>query len=524
MNVTLIQIDLILGARVLLKLLKDMGHNAKLLQINIRYVDILSEDDMQIIYDYVIDSDMVGLSFNTFYAPIARTLAMFLKKKGVKYLICGGNHATAFPEEVIEYCDIVVKYEAEKTLIEIMDNINDLERLKNIHGIIIKSSDAVHFSDKPPEIVWQLDTIPFQSLDMDLIKFFDLERKIYTPQKTNLFPLAENIYFLLASRGCPFTCTYCSNSLYHSLDKNFSKVRKRSISNIISEMEYAVENGFTSFYITDDNFFSFGLDELKEFNMQYKSKIKKPFSVVGINPNNFRSPSTEEKLSLLIDCGLSDIRVGIQSGSEKTLKYFKRGYKADDVIRLLNPLERHRKTIWPHPYDKLNIALDFICDSPWEADEDKIATIKLALKILKQYSIFFYTLVFLPGTELYHQALESKWIDDNYKDIYFRGIAGVNDNIFNRLLFLIAVMKEREITISEKMVDHVLDVAKHDLNMAQLIINSLLQSITMSEQYHKVNLNHAALHPYLTGFNEWVKTAGEIGKKVLFRSYHKPYG
>lgn len=524
MNITLIQIDLVLGARVLLQVLKDRGHNAKLLQINIRYVDILTDDDMQIICDHVINSDAVGLSFNSFYAPIAKTLALFLKKEGVKCLICGGNHATAFPEEVIEYCDIVVKYEAEKTLVEIMDNINDSERLNNIHGIVVKSSGTVHTSDKPPKVVWELDSIPFQNLDTNLIKFFDLERKIYTPEKTKLFSLAENVYFVLASRGCPFVCTYCSNSLYHSLDKNFSKVRKRSISNIINEMEYAVENGFTSFYITDDNFFSFGLDELKEFNAQYKSKIKKPFSVVGINPNNFRSQSTNEKLSLLIDCGLSDIRVGIQSGSEKTLKYFKRGYKVDEVIRLLATLENHRKTIWPYPYDKLNIALDFICDSPWEADEDKIATIKFALKILKQYSIFFYTLVFLPGTELYLQAFKNKWIDNNYKNIYFRGIAGVNDNIFNRLLFLIAVMKEREITISEKMVDHILEVAKHDLNMAEEIINSFLKSISGIERHHNVNLDHAALHPYLTGFNEWVKTSGEVGKKVLFRSYHKPYG
>ena len=303
-----------------------------------------------------------------------------------------------------------------------------------------------------------------------------------------------------------------------------SKVRKRSITNIITEMEYAVKTGFTSFFITDDNFFSFSLEELKEFNTQYKAKINKPFSVAGLNPNNFKSPTTEKKLLILIDCGLSDIRVGIQSGNNNTLKYFKRGYKADEVLDLLEPLEKYRKTIWPHPHNTLKVSIDFICDSPWETDEDKIATIKFALKILKQYSLLSYTLVYLPGTELYRQAVENKWIDDNYKDIYFRGIAGVNDTIFNRLLFLIAVMKEREVTISEKMVDHILAVAKDDLNMAKEIINSYLECINGIERHHNVNLSHVAEYPYLTGFNEWVKTSGEIGKRVLFRSYHEPYG
>jgi hypothetical protein len=49
MNITLIQIDLVLGARILLSLLREKGFNAKLLQINIEYTDSLSEEDLNII-------------------------------------------------------------------------------------------------------------------------------------------------------------------------------------------------------------------------------------------------------------------------------------------------------------------------------------------------------------------------------------------------------------------------------------------------------------------------------------------
>jgi radical SAM superfamily enzyme YgiQ (UPF0313 family) len=191
---------------------------------------------------------------------------------------------------------------------------------------------------------------------------------------------------------------------------------------------------------------------------------------------------------------------------------------------LLEPIEKNRSTIWPPPYDKLHVALDFICDAPWETKEDKVATIKLAQKVLTQYSIFFYTLVYLPGTEIYTQALNNGWIDNNIKDIYLRGIAGVDDNIYNRTLFLVAVTKERGFTISDKVVDHILELSGSEPEIAKDMINSIINCVNRIESHHKVNLKHAALHPYLSGFNEWTKTSGHVGRKVLFRSYHEPYG
>ena len=524
MKIALIQIDLVLGARILLSLLKEKGFNAKLLQINIKYTDSLSEEDLNIIYDYVSDSEVVGLSFNTFYAPIAELVAVYLKNKGIRHIIVGGNHATALPDEVIKYSDIVIKFEAEKSLTRVLDALNDKSKLSNIQGIVYKDDNKIFHSDSSPEIEWDLDKIPFQSVDTDLIKFFDLKKKLYTPQKAKLFPSMYNCYFILASRGCPFSCTYCSVTLYKSLDKDFNKVRKMSINRIIEEMKYALKNGFESFYIADDNFFSFNLEKIDIFCREYKRRIRVPFSVVGLNPNNFRSPVAEKKLRLLLDSGLTGVRIGVQSGSNKTLNIFKRGYKAEEVVKLLEPLDRNRKTIWDPPYDKLHIAVDFICDSVWESDEDKIATIRLAQRLLKQFTIFFYTLVYLPGTEIFYQAVERNMIDNNAKDIYMKGIAGVEDNIFNRTLFLIAITKEREVNLSEKLVDHILDLANSNSKLAEDIIDSVIECIKGIEKHHNINLSRVSIHPYLTGFHGYTKTRGDIGKKVLFRSYHEPYG
>ena len=524
MKISFVQIDLIMGSRILMSVLKDLGHEINALQINIKYIDTLDEEDLSAIFEYVKGSEAICLSFNSFYSVIAEKLARFLKNKGISHIISGGNHATALPEEVISYSDIVIMFEAEITLPAVIECLEKGGDLSTIKGIMYSQDGKVIQTTRAPEIVWDLDSLPFQCIDTETIKFFDTDKKIYTPETGELFAHSNNSYFILASRGCPFSCTYCSNSLYHSLDKKFKKIRKRSIPNIISEMEYGLSHGFTSFFITDDNFFAFSLDEINQFNKAYKEKIHKPLSISGINPNNFRSHNAEQKLKLLLDCGLSDIRIGVQSGSNKTLEMFHRGYTAEEVHDLLTIIENHEKTIWDPPYDHLRIALDFICDSPWETDDDKIATIMLAQHLLKHYSIFFYSLVYLPGTDVYREACLNGWVKNSEKDIYLRGIAGVDDNIYNRILFLIAVTKERGFTIPDPIISHILELGRSDQSMAYLLIDAFIKSVSSVEQYHNVNLKHATLHPYLSGFNEHTKQFGEIGRKVLFRSYHDPYG
>jgi len=133
-------------------------------------------------------------------------------------------------------------------------------------------------------------------------------------------------------------------------------------------------------------------------------------------------------------------------------------------------------------------------------------------------------LVYLPGTEIYNQSVKEGWIEDKVNNIYLKGIAGVEDNVYNRLLFLIAIVKERGVTLSDAFIEMLLEMCQKDTENAQVTISSMIHCINGIEKHHDVNLKHAALHPYLTGFNEWTKQTGEVGKKVLFRSYHEPYG
>jgi len=525
MKILLISIDLVLGTRVLINVLKNSGIHARNLQITgVKYSDTFSDEALRDIYAFSKGYDVVGLSFNSFYSLLAARLGRYLKSRGIKWIIAGGPHATALPEEAIEFSDVAVIYEAELTLPKLLNNLSSNTSLSGVKGLVFKDANGRVVNTGCPEVESDLDNVPFQSLSPEEIIYYDFPNKVFRkPKLDDIFPHGGRNYFIMTSRGCPFKCAYCCNNLFAKLNKDFTKVRRRSVANIISEMKRAKDAGFEGFYLADDNFLSFNLNEIRKFSKLYRASIKMPFGIAGINPNNMRAPDAAEKIELLLKCGLSDVRIGAQSGSNKTLKIFNRRYTAEELPGLLKVFE-NRNTIWKGRNNKLRVAIDFICDAPWETDKDKLATLKLANNLLNTYGIFFYTLVFLPGTDIYELALNKKWIKSKERDIYLKGIAGVSDNIYNRLFFLIAVFKERGCGMPDEIISHILDLNGKNPGLAEKLIDFCIKAINDNEKHHGLNLEHLTIHPYLKGFNKWEKTVGEKGKKVLFRSYHQPYG
>ena len=526
MKILFISIDLTMGTRILVNILKNSGFQARNLQITgIRYSDSISQKTLKQIYEFAKEYNIVGLAFNSFYSVLASQIGRYLKSKGIKFLITGGPHPTAAPEEPLDYSDLSVIYEAEITLPKIMENLRSGLPLDTVGGLVFKDRGGRLINTGRPRVENNLDNLPFPSISAEDIVYYDFKKSSFlSPGVNNLFPHSGKNYFIMTSRGCPFDCAYCCNNLFARLDRAFARVRKRSIPNIIEEMERAKKAGFEGFFIADDNFFAFTPEEIESFSGLYKSRINLPFGIGGLNPNNMRQGSSPKKIDLLLECGLSDIRIGVQSGSNKTLKIFKRNYTTEELPGLTKVLE-NRKTIWPEPHRKLRVAADFICDSPWEKADDKLDTLKLANKLLDTYGIFFYTLIYLPGTDIYAMAVKNGWVKDRERDVYLRGIAGVEDNIYNRLLFLIAVLKERGGRVPDEVIEHVLKVHRKDPSLSYKLIDFVMHTVNSIEDHYSLGKKgHLTIHPYLKGFNKWEKKSGEKGKKVLFRSYHEAYG
>ena len=130
--------------------------------------------------------------------------------------------------------------EGESTAQELISAIENNEPVNEIKGIVFKKNSEIIINSKR-ELIENLDSIPFPSRNLLLIdKYFD----IFT--KKNKFAT------LIASRGCPFNCSFCDrdNRMGHQW-------RVRSPKNVIKEIK-TIQNKYNinEFMFFDDNFTS----------------------------------------------------------------------------------------------------------------------------------------------------------------------------------------------------------------------------------------------------------------------------
>ena len=164
------------------------------------------------------------------------------------------------------------------------------------------------------------------------------------------------------------------------------------------------EIGFIS--IDDDNFLAQPVDRLEEFASRWSKKIDLPFKVSG--SLHF---ITHNRIRPLVESGLRQIQMGIQSGSDTINRnIYRRKIESGKVLETAYMLNTYK--------DRLLPVYDFIFDNPYESSRDRLETAKLIQKLPKPYAFQSFSLKFFPGTELYDRALKDRLIKDEIPQLY----------------------------------------------------------------------------------------------------------
>ena len=201
-------------------------------------------------------------------------------------------------------------------------------------------------------------------------------------------------YDIIASRGCPMSCTYCCNSIFHKIYRNKGNIlRYRSVEHVISELKYVTDNfpEVKFFNIHDDAFGAASEGYIYSFCKAYKEKIGLPFHI-RIIPTMIN----ERKIALLKDAGLFSGVMGLQGSDRMNLEIYKRPTTRRSFIDVANILHKN----------KVIGRYDVIIDNPYSSEEDEVEAIKTFTKIPKPYSLVVYSLAFFPFTELSKKAME----------------------------------------------------------------------------------------------------------------------
>ena len=148
--------------------------------------------------------------------------ARYVKEKNPQTLVAlGGPQVTGFENELLEenkQIDYIVSGEGEKTILELVQNLNNAKETTNCMGVTFRDTSGKITQNAPRPYIRNLDELTFPT------------RTIYERSNQDYISLA-------GSRGCMGGCSFCEET---TVKKYFGKpfVRHRSAKNIVDEIAY----------------------------------------------------------------------------------------------------------------------------------------------------------------------------------------------------------------------------------------------------------------------------------------------
>lgn len=297
--------------------------------------------------------------------------------------IAVGPHITSLPEETLRRypsLDYGILGEAEATIKELINSIEQNKDLSNIKGIVFrKVNGEICVTEKRP-FIENLDELPIPLHELLPIN------------KYRLPYIGKNYTFVLASRGCPYLCTFCRQVIMWE-----RVLRTRSAKSIFEELKYLDRIGINNFMFHSDTFTLFRETAMELCDLIIKEGLKLRWCC------NSRVDTVDEELLMnMKKAGCWMIMYGIETASPEILKNVKKGGTAT-VDQARNAVIWTKKAgikVWGY----------FIIGLPGETKATLNSTIAFAKSLPLDIVNFAVGAPYI-GTEFYEQAKENKWLE-----------------------------------------------------------------------------------------------------------------
>ncbi len=370
-----------LGLASIAALLEQNGYKVKI--IDSPTLEIESDEWLKEVKSW--SPDVVGLSLLTPLAPKGYEAIKLLKEERPDIpVIVGGPHPSFMYEEAISNgADIVVRGEGEITTLELIKTIEkkglDSDSLKNIKGIAFRKNGKI-IATPPRPIIRNLDELPWPA------------RHLLPMDRYTLFGKPIRVAHIMASRGCPYGCIYCTTSYFWG-----RMVRFRSAKNVAEEIEYLVDKYHAKYIAFADDELAINKRFVREFVREMKERgLDLPFAC-GARVDHV----DKEFMKFLFENNCVTIYFGVESASQKTL----------DRIGKRITLEQIEKAFqWKKELGGFAVG-SFILGFPWETLDDMKKTVEFAIRLDPDYAQFT-ALTPYPGTPLFEYAKRHNLIED----------------------------------------------------------------------------------------------------------------
>ncbi len=310
-----------------------------------------------------VEADIVAFSSLSSGINRAYELANVLRKRGITCVI-GGAHATALPEEALQFFDVVIKGEGETPWKEFLADFENETIQPTYYGKMNVSLEALGMPD----------------------------RKFIHP--------SYHYPSLMTSRGCPFHCSFCYLTVY----KN-RKYRPIPHETVLEDMRSVNDSQLV--IITDENFIGYTKKNYQDRKDLLRKMIDCKFDFIWGCQASTNIADQPELMELMYKAGCRGVFVGFEATDEEALKSINKKHNLNidykDIVKKI-----HKK--------KLAVIASTILGMDNQSNGYHKHLIKELKRIKADYVRVFYMTAW-PGTILYKELEKENRVTSDWNSL-----------------------------------------------------------------------------------------------------------
>jgi len=263
--------------------------------------------------------------------PFSRDVIKSIKKaKPNLSIIAGGEHVSALPEYVLNDCpelDLVGLGEGDEMITDIAESYRNKTKFEDINGIGFMSNGK--FVRTPARRrIRKVDEIPWPAWDLVPLKNYFKIKSSHGPYRGKTMPI-------IASRGCPYDCTFCSNNEMYGRNY-FTRDPKCVVDEIVSYID--------KYDIKCIDFFDLTMIINKKWIINFCNElIRRKVKIIWQVSGGTRTESIDEEvIDLLKKSGCEYLCFAPETGSKEVLKMIRKNCDLDRMVYLFKICNRYK--------------------------------------------------------------------------------------------------------------------------------------------------------------------------------------